>query len=182
LSYYHRWEFTDDNDLDAIIEQLVDVSIYIYGATHKPDEILFDFFLLHLVTAMHAIRIFRIHMKDRTLVERMLQQYVFFALCLYTCQLRPMIDERLIDNYPIDMSTKNWTYVIERTLTTAMIHDVHAVKIIRVLRDADTIYGHKDGFYLRTAVKTVDHYNVDYPWIGRTNDEQRLNVLNANSL
>ncbi|CAF5142437.1 unnamed protein product [Rotaria sp. Silwood1] len=71
----------------------------------------------------------------------------------------------------------NWNYVIERILNTELMNDVHAVKVLRALKDAEKVYGYKDGFYLKTAVKTVDNVNIEDIWIARPNDQRQLNVL-----
>ena len=72
---------------------------------------------------------------------------------------------------------KNWDYVIDRTLNTEISEDSHAVKTIRALRDAEKVYGNKNGLYLKTAVKTVDNLNLEEMWIGGSSDERQLNVL-----
>jgi len=75
------------------------------------------------------------------------------------------------------MKKNNWNYVIDRTLNTEIINDAHAVKAIRALRDAEKVYGNKNGLYLKTAIKTVDNLDLEEPWIGGSSDERQLNVL-----
>lgn len=173
MSYYNQWKF-DRNQPEKNIEELFDFSVYIFGATHKTNQIEFDFFLLHLLTSMHAIRTVYPHVKDENLFEHILYQYLYFGIVIYISQLRPEINERLIDEYPME---KNWNYVIEKTLSTKLSDDAHAVKVVRVLRDAEQIYGSKNDFYLRTAVKIVDHLNIDDLWVGGGDDERQINVL-----
>jgi Ca2+/Na+ antiporter len=167
----------DRDNLEKTIEELFDLAVYIYGATHKPNEIHFDFFFLHLVTSMHAIRIIYAHIHDQQIMENILLQFFYFAMVVYTSQLRPEINEDLINDYEIDEKKNNWDYVIDRTLNTKFINDSHGVKVIRALRDADKVYGNKNNFYLKTAVKTVDHVDYDRVWIGRETDQRQLNVL-----
>ncbi|CAF4386582.1 unnamed protein product, partial [Rotaria magnacalcarata] len=68
------------------MEELFDLAVYIYGATHKPNEIGFDFFLAHLLTAMHAVRMIRLHVDNQQVFEHIILQYFYFAIVLYVCQ------------------------------------------------------------------------------------------------
>lgn len=79
----------------------------------------------------------------------------------------------------------NWEYVIGKTLHTQLITEVHAVKIICALKDAEAKYGSKEGLYLTTAIKTVDNLNRDCtynvlkshePWVGLPDATRELNV------
>ncbi|CAF2633640.1 unnamed protein product [Rotaria sp. Silwood2] len=176
LSYFDQWQI-NVNNLEKTIEDLFDVSVYLYGATHKPNQIDFDFFLLHLVTSMHAIRMIYPHINDQKLAEHILWQFFYIASMIYISQLRPEINEELIYNYKIDNSKQNWNYVIERTLNTNLAEDSHLVKVVRTLRDAETVYGIKNGLYLKTAVKTVENVNTDNMWIGGPINPRQLNIL-----
>ena len=175
-SHYDQW-LIDVNQIEKIIEELFDLSVYLYGATHKPDQIDFDFFLLHLLTSMHAIRHIHSHLNDRQVVEHILSQFFYFASIVYIAQLRPKIDETLIHEYRIDGDNKNWDYVIQRTVHTELAEDSHFVKVVRTLRDAEAAYGVKDGLYLKTAIKTVDNINMENMWIGGPSNPRQLNVL-----
>ncbi|CAF3261454.1 unnamed protein product [Rotaria socialis] len=176
LSYFDQWQI-NTNNLEKTIEDLFDFSVYLYGATHKPDQIDFDFFLLHLLTSMHAIRMIYVHLNEQQLPENILWQFFYIANMIYISQCRPKIDKGLIDNYKIDAGVKTWDYVIEKTVNTKLAEDAHLVKVIRTLRDAETVYGPKDGLYLKTAVKTVDNANIDNIWIGGPVNPRQLNIL-----
>ena len=151
--------------------------VLLYGATHKANEIEFDFFLLHLLTSMNAVRTIYPHIEKAEIATSLLHQFFYFAIVIYVCQLRPEINEQLIDDYRVDPEKLNWQYVIDRTLNTKIIEDAHAVKVVRALRDAEQASGSKNGLYLKAAVKTVDNLNVDAMWIGGQNDERQLNIL-----
>jgi hypothetical protein len=176
FSHYNQWTINQE-DLPKSIEELFDLTVYLYGATHKSNEIEFDFFLLHLLTSMHAMRIIYSHLNNPEIFEHILLQFFYFAIVIYISQLRPEINEQLIYDYKIDNEKSNWNYVIDRTLNTKLIDDAHAVKVIRALRDAEKIYGNKNGLYLKTAVKTVDNLDYEETWIGGSEDKRQLNVL-----
>ena len=126
---------------------------------------------------MHAIRIIYPYIDDQQISEHILLQFFYFAIVIYISELRPEINEHLIDDYKIDNEKKNWNYVIDRTLNTKIVDDAHAVKVIRALRDAEKVYGNKNEFYLKIAVKTVDNLNLEELWIGGSDDQRQLDVL-----
>jgi hypothetical protein len=126
---------------------------------------------------MHAIRVIYQHLKDQQVMEHVLLQFFYFASIVYIAQLRPEINKALIHDYKLDNDKQNWDYVIERTVNTNLAEDSHLVKVVRALRDAETVYGDKDGLYLKTAVKTIDNVNTDNMWIGGPTNPRQLNVL-----
>ena len=182
LSYYNEWQMPDD--VDKAIEELFDMSVYLYGATHKPNEIGFDFFLLHLVTAMSGIGKLRPYL-DESIAKKLLGSFFYLSVAIYISRQQPEINEQLIDDYTVDENKRNWKYVVDKTLHTKLATEVHLVKVVRALKDAENDYGAKGGLYLTTAVKTVDNMDMnstwDYtksvePWIGGPNPNRQLNV------
>ncbi|CAF1463292.1 unnamed protein product [Adineta ricciae] len=176
LSHYDQW-LVDVNNLDKIIEELLDLTVYLYGAAHKPDQIEFDFFLLHLFTSMNAICVIRQHVHDQQVIKHLLWQIFFFIIVVYIAQMRPKIDPTLIYDYKLDDHKQSWNYVIDRTINTDFAEHVHLVKVIRALRDAEAAYGNKNGLYLKTAVKTIDNISIDNMWIGGATNPRQLNIL-----
>jgi hypothetical protein len=173
------------DDVDKAIEELFDMSVYIYGATHKPNQIDFDFFLLHLITGMSSIGKIRSYLNE-TVIKKLLCSFFYLSIAFYISRQQPEINEQLIDDYKVDENKRNWKYAIDQTLHTKLATEAHFVKVIRALKDAENDYGSKGGLYLTTAIKTMDNLNVnslwDYPtsvepWIGGpTNRNRQLNV------
>ena len=91
FSYYNKWQIP--NDVEKTIEELFDMSVYLYGATHKPDQVDFDFILLHVVTGMNAIRTVRPYL-DETTVTRLLRSFFYATLLFYIVQQQPKVDEK----------------------------------------------------------------------------------------
>ena len=172
------------DEVDKAIEELFDMSVYLYGATHKPNQICFDFFLLHLITGMSSIGKIRPCL-DQGIVKKLLCSFFYLSIAIYISRQQPEINEQLIDDYKVEENKRNWKYVIDQTLRTKLVTEVHFVKIIRALKEAENDYGSKGGLYLTTAAKTVENLNVnsswDYtksvePWIGGPNGNRELNV------
>jgi cell cycle checkpoint protein len=182
LSHYNEWKMPDD--LDKTIEELFDMSVHMFASTHKPDQIDFDFFILHLVTGMDAVRKLRPHLDDLTM-KRLLCSFFYATLALYISEQQPKIDDHLINDYQVEENKFNWKYAVDRTLNTRLATEVHLVKVIRALKDAETCYGSKDGLYLKTAIKTVDNLDMENtwdicnaaePWVGPPAAKRELNI------
>ncbi|CAF3043317.1 unnamed protein product [Rotaria sp. Silwood2] len=176
LFHYDQWKF-NENNLEEMIEDLFDLSVYIYGATHKSDKIEFDFFLLHLLTGMHAIRVIHPHLHDQKIAQHVLFQFFYFAIIIYIANHRPEIHKELIDDYEIEDTKKNWKYVIDRTLNSNLAEIMHLAKVVHSLKAAEDAYGTKNGLYLKTAFKTVDNVNADAPWIEVSDNLRHLSAL-----
>ena len=180
--YYNQWKVPDC--VNEIIEQLFDMSVYLYGATHKPDQVDFSFVFIHLITGANAIRKIQSNF-DEIILRKLLHVFFYLTLKFYIAQQQPLINEQLIDNYEVENEKLNWKYVIDKILNTKLAAELHVPKIVRALRDAEQDYGSKNQFYLKTAIKTVDNLNVDIewdyyksvePWIGMPHSERQLNL------
>ena len=176
LSHYDQWNMNAKENIENLIEELFDLTVYVYGATHKPNHIEFDFFLLHLLTSMHAIRIIYSYIKNQQIFKHILLQFFYFSIVIYVSQIRPKIDEHLTDNYKVDHD-KNWNYVINQMLNAELMDDSHCVKVIRALKDAEEAYGCKNGFYLKIAAKTIASLDLESLWVGGSTNPRQLNVL-----
>ena len=126
---------------------------------------------------MNAIRVIYPHLHDQKVVEHLLCQFFYFSSVVYIAQLRPEINKTLIHDYKLDDNKQNWDYVIDRIVNTNFAEDVHLVKVVRALRDAEITYGAKGGLYLKAAVKTVDNVNKENMWIGGPTNPRQLNIL-----
>jgi hypothetical protein len=134
LSYYSQWKINRTN-LEQAIEELFDLTVYVYGATHAPDQIVFSFVLLHLTTGAHALRVIQPHLKDQQMTKRILSQLFFYAIVMYVASGRPRINKTLIDDYKIDETKHNWDYVIQRTFKSEFAENIHLVKVVYALRE-----------------------------------------------
>jgi len=152
LNHFNDWNI--DQDPNKAIEELNDLAVYIFAATHEKNNIHLDFFFLHLVTAMAAVRVLAKEF-DKELMHGILLQYFYFLEALYVSMCRPEIKKSLLLDY--DVKGKDWDYVIDKSLNSSNSKDAHFVKVIRALRDGEQAFGKKDGFYLKAAVKVVDN-------------------------
>lgn len=173
LFHYNQWQMEEDEE--KVLEDLFDFSVYVYGATHRSDEVTFDFYLLHLLTGVHAMRLLHPHVHDRRAMRHLLREFFYFALILYVARGRPAIRRELIDRSSIDNA--DWSEVIERTLNSDLAKIMHLVKVIYSLKEAEMVYGKKNGLYLKTAIKSVNNVKFDQPWKGGNDNPHYLASL-----
>ncbi|KAI9831886.1 MAG: hypothetical protein M1819_004608 [Sarea resinae] len=111
-----------------------------------------DFFLLHLLTTTHALRILFPLIPSKHHIS-LLRQHFLLTLALYTTQLTPHIDASLIPAYSLPAGKDTWTYLAHECLHGRWAKDAHFVKGVRALKVAAETWPHDADFYLHAAVK-----------------------------
>ena len=72
------------DDVNKVIEELFDMSAYLYGVTRKPNQIAFDFFLLHLITAMSEIGKLRPYLDENIVKKKkLLCSFFYLSVVIY---------------------------------------------------------------------------------------------------
>ena len=126
------------------------VSTYGYGANK------FDFFLVHLLTTSHAVRILIPFIPAQFHVA-LVRQWWLLTLAVYIAQLRPSIKVSNIIEHRL--KGKDWKWVEGQAVESKWSFDAHYVKALRAMREAAKTWGDKDDFYLRAAVKLGEEFD-----------------------
>lgn len=152
LEYWNAWELSDPK---AQFEQSQHVAAAILAATEHPEKSRFDFFLAHLLTSSHAVRILLplIPAKFHTSLVR---QWWLFTLAVYVAQSRPDIDLDKINEY--DVKNRDWKFVEHTALTSSHSLDAHFVKVLRAMKVASETWNDGSQFYLKAALKFADEF------------------------
>ena len=135
---------------------------------HGPE---YDFFLLHLLTTSHAIRILLPFLPPIHHLP-LLRQWWLLTVALYISQLRPLISIRThILDY--DTGGKNWDWVVEQALRGKSALDAHYVKGLRAMKEAAETWGDEskgmEGFYLKAGVRFATEFEG---WGGFSMEEE----------
>ena len=125
-------------------------------ATHKAGNGSYDFFLVHLLTSSHAVRILLPLIPAKFHVA-LVRQWWLFTLAVYVAQLRPLVELSNILDY--DLSGKDWSWVDKRAVEGKWALDAHYVKALRALKEAAQTWGDGDQFYLKAAVKFGEEFD-----------------------
>ena len=110
----------------------------------------YDFFLVHLLTTSHAVRIILplIPAKFRVALVR---QWWLLTLTVYIAQVRPKIELKSITNY--DIEAKDWAWVDKQAVEGQWSLDAHFVKGLRAMKVAAQTWGDSEKYYLKAACK-----------------------------
>jgi hypothetical protein len=122
LEYWNAWKIVDpvkqfQESQEAAVSLLVST---VPSNTHA-----YDFFLVHLLTTSHAVRILLPMVPERFHIN-LVRQWWLLTVGTYIGQLRPKIDDGLIGRP--DLKGKHWRYVHEKAINGPWATDAHYVK------------------------------------------------------
>lgn len=119
LDYWNAWKITDPN---SQFRESQEAAVALLVRTVLPGTHAYDFFMVHLLTTSHAVRIL-IPLIPKKYHISLVRQWWLLAIAVYIAQLRPKFDD--------DMKvkpTKGWKYVEEKALNSPWSTDAHFVK------------------------------------------------------
>lgn len=115
-----------------------------------------DFFLVHLLTTSHAIRVLLPVIPPQFHIS-ILRQWWLITLALYIAQLRPEIKSWQIPSY--ELKGRGWSWAISSALKGQHSVDAHYVKAIHALEEASKLWGDPDSYFLKAALKFADEFH-----------------------
>lgn len=149
-----HWNALVFQDLNHQFEEIFDFAARLSVETANSDT-QHDFFLIHLLTTAHAIRvIFPFAPKDRR--DDIFKQFWMWMIVMYVCQLSRPIAKGSIEE--VELAGRDWEWVRNKALTGELSLDAHYVKVIRALKVGAEVWGEKEGWYLKAAVKFIDEF------------------------
>ncbi|KAH7399431.1 hypothetical protein BKA66DRAFT_451804 [Pyrenochaeta sp. MPI-SDFR-AT-0127] len=158
LEYWNAWEIVNPKD-QFHAAQTTAVGLLV-GTAAPEDGSKFDFFLVHVLTSSHAIRILLPLIPAKFHVS-LLRQWWLFALAVFIAQTRPQIDYDQ-SNQTYNPKAKDWKYVVHKALDGPHSKDAHYVKALRAMKVADETWesseAHSD-HWLNAAVKFADEFD-----------------------
>ncbi|KAF4342800.1 hypothetical protein FBEOM_3262 [Fusarium beomiforme] len=127
----------------------------------------FDFFLAHVLTVGHALRILLPLMpEDRR--HTIMKQFGLFTTIVYLMQLRPSFGLDKIK--PLKPDNSSWDLIYKRALESKWSTDMHWPKVIRALKMVEEMRGPEDDLYKQAAAKFVSEFN-GWTGFGRGSDD-----------
>ncbi|POS83882.1 hypothetical protein EPUL_004169 [Erysiphe pulchra] len=151
LEYWNSWII--ENPIEQFKESQVD-AIKLLIQTVEPGPNKYDFFLVHILTTSHAIRILLPLLPPRFHLN-LVRQWWLLTIAVYIAQLRPAIRTD-----PLEApSGKDWKYVQGKALNGDWAKDSHYVKAIRAIKEIASNWGDVDNKHLAAAVRFADDFN-----------------------
>lgn len=165
LDYWNAW--TLDNPIEAFRESQ-EAAVALLVATVKPGTHAYDFFLVHILTTSHAVRILLPLIPTKHHMS-LVRQWWLLAVMTYISQLRPKIQEDLIGRP--DLGGRHWSYVENKAAHGPHATDAHFVKGVRAMREAAMTWGDVHDYYLTAAIKFADEFE-GWTGFGKSDSEQ----------
>ena len=148
LEYWNAWKIS--NPKKQFEESQRAAVALLVGTQNSADNHSYDFFLVHLLTTSHAVRILIPLVPAKHQIS-LIRQWWLITLAVYIAQLRPCIEEHIISKY--DPKGKEWGWVNEQAISSRWATDAHYVKGLRAMKEAAQTWGDDDLFYLKAAVR-----------------------------
>ncbi|KAI4135786.1 MAG: hypothetical protein LQ347_000375 [Umbilicaria vellea] len=154
LEHWNAWRIT--NPKEQFEDSQRAAAALLVGTHHASGAAKHDFFLVHLLTTSHAVRILLPFIPARFHVA-LVRQWWLLTLAVYIAQLRPAVLTDAIADY--DVNGKDWKWIDKQALEGQWALDAHFVKGLRAMKEAAKTWGDKDTFFLKAAVKFGDEFN-----------------------
>lgn len=153
LEYWNSWTITEPLKQ---FEESQELAMQLLTHTISKDHG-YDFFLCHLLTTSHAVRILLPSIPPKFQMS-VVRQWWLLTVAVYIAQLRPKIDDAAVAILP-EQSEKSWKYVEHKAVTGEYRTDAHYVKAIRAMKEAAATWGDSDTKYLSAAVRFADGFS-----------------------
>lgn len=157
-------------DIKTKQKELFEAIVFLYAAATRPGKpVKLDFFLMHALTSSLHVHVMLQHF---SLVQQALLLKAHFVVTIlhYILSGRPKVYIENFKSYETAMPAipNRWVDAIQFAVSTC---DTHALKVVRALLQAESLYGNCDGIFLKAAQITVDRVtqvNPDDPLENRT--------------
>jgi hypothetical protein len=124
LEYWNAWEIVNPNEQ---FQDAQTIGVGLLTGTPTPENAKYDFFLAHVLTSSHAIRILLPLIPAKFHVS-LLRQWWLFTLAVFIAQMRPSITAGGSSGGDGDSKKRNWKYVVDKALNGPHANDAHYVK------------------------------------------------------
>lgn len=122
LEYWNSWIIEDPVKQ---FQESQEAAVALLTSTVAAGSADYDFFLVHVLTTSHAVRILLPLIPTKFHVT-LVRQWWLLALAVYISQLRPRIDKKALDK--VEVREKGWKHVDHKALTGPWATDAHYVK------------------------------------------------------
>lgn len=125
LEYWNAWDLSDPQKQFELSQE---AAVALLVATVKPAERNYNFFLVHLLTTSHALRVLLPFLPPESHMT-LIRQWWLLAVAVFISTGRPLPDP---GNVIQDVGGRGWPYVEEEARTSAWSNDAHYIKGKRI--------------------------------------------------
>lgn len=140
MEYWNAWDLTDPVEQFRLSQE---AAVALLVATVRPGTHAYSFFIVHILTTSHAVRVLLPFIPAKFHVS-LVRGWWLLTLAVYIAHLRPKIDP---DNVESDLKGRGWTYVEDQAVNSPYATDSHYVKgrllsVVRMSAQGLTRYSH----------------------------------------
>lgn len=154
LEYWNAWDITSNPAQQ--FQESQEAAVALLVATVAPGTHSYNFFLCHVLTSSHAVRILLPNLPAKYHIS-IVRQWWLLTLAVYIAVLRPKVDPDYIPGEG-ELKGKGWKYVEHKALTGPWAMDAHYVKAIRTMKEMSRTWGDVHERYLAAAVRFADDF------------------------
>ena len=121
LEYWNAWEVDDPTNQFQLSQE---AAVALLATTVKPGTHAYNFFLVHLLTASHAVRVLLPFVPPQHHIT-LVREWWLLVIAVFIVKGRPLPDP---DNLEKDIGGKNWEYVEKKALASQWLNDAHYIK------------------------------------------------------
>ncbi|KAL2416729.1 hypothetical protein ABEF95_005215 [Exophiala dermatitidis] len=164
LEHWHSWSI---DDATRAFEQSQGLATALLISTSPHPSIGghgYDFFIVHLLTTSHAVRIL-VSFLDAKYHVPLVREWLLITLAIYIAQLRPVINKKYVTEY--DLQGRDWdNFVVPAAVQGKHKFDAHFVKACRAMKEAEKVWGGGDSetgygkdYWLKAAVRFTAEFD-----------------------
>ncbi|KEF52169.1 uncharacterized protein A1O9_11796 [Exophiala aquamarina CBS 119918] len=157
LEHWSSWKIADPTRDFAQSQQLATNLLIASGPAVGGHG--YDFFLVHLLTTSHAVRIL-IPFIPREHHVKIVREWLWITIAIYIAQLRPAIKKSSVTNF--DLRGRDWAFAKHTALEGKKKLDAHFVKAIRAIKEVHKLWGDPEdaeNFFLKAAVRLASEFD-----------------------
>lgn len=150
-----HWQAWTLEDVEEQFADLWDFAVKVAIETGS-SAVQYDFFLVHELTGLHAIRLLLPYIRQDWWHD-ILRQYWAWSLYVYVAQLRrPYLTDTPIES--IKLEGRGWEWVANQVEVNPNSLDAHWTKVVRALKVGSELEPHRAEWYLKATVKFITEY------------------------
>lgn len=154
LDHWNAWQLP--NPKEQFEKSQHAAAALLVGTHHNGRNGKHDFFLVHILTTSHAVRVLLPLLPSKYHLT-IVKQWWLITLAVYIAQIRPDIDVSSIKQY--DLKGKKWDWVDKQAIEGKWSLDSHFVKGLRAMKEAAKTWGDDEQYYLKAAVKFAEEFD-----------------------
>jgi hypothetical protein len=154
LEHWSAWKITDPKKQFEQSQELV-TALLISTAPSLGGHG-YDFFLVHLLTTSHAIRIIIPQIESKYHLQ-LVREWWLITLAIYIAQTRPVVKQSYVNDF--QLNGRSWQTATDLALCGKHKLDAHYVKAVRSMKEAAAVWGDDKQYFLKAAVKFATEFN-----------------------